>query len=65
MGAIIIKADNKSSKILKELAVRLGGDVTTISEEQYEDVLLGTLMEKEKTGKNVSRTAIFKKLGPK
>ncbi len=65
MGAIIIKADNKSSKILKELAVRLGGDVTTISDEQYEDVLLGTLMEKEKTGKNVSRTAIFKKLGPK
>lgn len=65
MGAITIKADNKSSKILKELAVRLGGDVTTISDEQYEDVLLGTLMEKEKTGKNVSRTAIFKKLGPK
>ena len=63
MGAIIIKADNKSSKILKELAERLGGDVTTISEEQYEDVLLGVLMEKEKTGKNTSRATIFKKLG--
>ena len=65
MGAILIKVDNKSSKILKELAERLGGDVTTISEEQYEDVLLGTLMDKEKTGRNASRAAIFKKLGSK
>lgn len=63
MGAIIIKADNKSSKTLKELAERLGGDVTTKSEEQYEDLLLGTLMDKEKTGKTSARSAIFKKLG--
>ena len=61
----MIKADSKSSKILKELAEKLGGDVTTITEEQYEDVLLGTLMNKEKTGKNSSRSAIFKKLGSK
>jgi hypothetical protein len=63
MGAIIIKADSQISKILKELAEKLGGDVTTISEEQYEDVLLGTLMQKEKTGKSVSRDVVFKKLG--
>ena len=63
MAAIVIKADNKSSKILKELAEQLGGNVTTISEEQYEDVLLGSLMDKEKTGKNTTRAAIFKKLG--
>jgi len=62
MGAIIIKADSQSSKILKELAEKLGGDVTIISEEQYEDVLLGTLMQKEKTGKNASRDVVFKKL---
>lgn len=62
MGAIIIKADSKSSKMLKELAEKLGGDVTTISDEQYEDVLLGALMDKEKTGKNTTRAAIFKKL---
>ena len=63
MGAIVIKADNESSKILKELAEKLGGNVTHIDEEQYEDILLGTLMEKEKTGKNTTRAAIFKKLG--
>ena len=62
MGAIVIKVDTKSSKILKELAEKLGGNVTSISEEQYEDVLLGALMEKEKTGKNTTRATIFKKL---
>ena len=65
MGAIVIKADNKSSKILKELAEKLGGSVTSISEDQYEDVLLGSLMEKEKTGKNATRASVFKKLGSK
>ena len=65
MGALVIKADNKSSKILKELAEKLGGNVTAISEEQYEDVLLGSLMDKEKTGKNSTRSAIFKKLESK
>ena len=55
MSALVVKTDSKSSKILKELAERLGGDVTTISDEQYEDLLLGALMEKEKTGKNTSK----------
>jgi hypothetical protein len=62
MGAIVIKADNKSSKILKDLAEKLGGNVTQIDEEQYEAILLGTRMEKEKTGKNTIRAAIFKLL---
>jgi len=62
MGAIIIKADNRSSKILKELAERLGASVTNVKEEQYEDFMLGTLMDSEKTGKTVSREVIFKKL---
>ncbi len=62
MGVIVIKADNQSNKILKALAEKLGGDVTPLDEEQYEDLMLGKLMEKEKTGKNASRQAIFKKL---
>ena len=63
MGSIVIKADNKSNQLLKELAEKLGGTVTQIDEEQYEDLLLGTLMDQEKTGKNISRTTVFKKLG--
>ena len=62
MGAIIIKADNQSSKILKELAERLGASVTKVKDEQYEDFILGALMDSKKTGKTVSRKAIFKKL---
>jgi hypothetical protein len=62
MGAIIIKADNKSSKILKELAERLGASVTKVNDEQYEDFMLGTSMDSAKTGKTVSREVILKKL---
>jgi hypothetical protein len=62
MGAIIIRADQKSSKLLKELAVQLGAVVTNVKDEHYEDFMLGTLMDSEKTGEIVSREEIFKKL---
>ena len=62
MGAIIIRADQKSSKILKELAVQLGAVVTNVKDEHYEDFMLGTLMDSEKTGEIVSREEIFKKI---
>ena len=62
MGAIIIRADQKSSKLLKELAVQLGAVVTNVKDEHYEDFILGTLMDSEKTGEIVSREEIFKKL---
>jgi hypothetical protein len=62
MGAIIIRADQKSSKLLKELAVQLGVAVTNVKDEHYEDFMLGTLMDSEKTGEIVSREEIFKKL---
>ena len=62
MGAIIIKADHKINKLLKELAVQLGAVVTNVKDEHYEDFMLGTLMDSEKTRKIVSREEIFKKL---
>ncbi len=62
MSAIIIRADQKSSKLLKELAVHLGAVVTNVKDEHYEDFMLGTLMDSEKTGEIVSREEIFKKL---
>jgi hypothetical protein len=65
MGAIIIRADLKSSKLLKELAVQLGAVVTNVKDEHYEDFMLGTLMDSEKTGEIVSREEIFKKLKEK
>jgi hypothetical protein len=65
MSAIVIKADNQNTKILKELAKKLGAYVLNINEEQYEDLALGLQMEKAKTGETVSRESIMKKLGKK
>jgi hypothetical protein len=65
MGAIVIKADNQNTRILKELAKKLGADVLNINEDQYEDLALGMLMDKVKTGKTVSRDSIMKKIRPK
>jgi hypothetical protein len=65
MSAIVIKSDNQSTKILKDLAKKLGADVININEEQYEDLALGLLMDKSKTGETVSRDAIMKKLDKK
>ena len=62
MGAIIIKADTKSNKILFDLAKKLGANVLTVRDEQFEDFALGSIMDSVKTGENVSRELILKKL---
>lgn len=62
MGAIIIKADKKSNKILSDLAKKLGGNVLTLADDQYEDFALGALMDSVKTGKSVSRESIMQQL---
>ena len=62
MSAIVIKADNQNTKILKELAKKLGANVISINEELYEDLALGLLIEKSKTGELVSREVIMEKL---
>lgn len=61
MSAIIIKADDKGTKILSELAKRLGAEVLTLDDKQFEDFALGTLMENRKTGQTVTREEIFRK----
>lgn len=65
MSAIVIKTDNQNTKILKELAKKLGANVLNINEEQYEDLALGLLMDRSKTGETVSRDSIMKKLNKK
>jgi hypothetical protein len=62
MGAIVIKTDTKSNKLLKALAEKLGGRAFAINDVQYEDLVLGALMDKEKTGELVSRDLIMEKL---
>jgi hypothetical protein len=62
MGAIVIKADKKSNKILTDLAKKLGGKVISLADDQYEDFALGTAMDEVKTGITVDRESIIVKL---
>lgn len=59
MSAIVINADSGNLKILTELARKLGGEVTKINDAQLEDLLFGKIIDKEKTGENVSRESII------
>jgi len=62
MGAILIKADNKSNKLLTDLAKKLGGNVISLADDQYEDFAIGSAMDSVKTGKIVDRESIIMKL---
>ena len=65
MSTIVIKADKQSSKILSELAKKLGGNVYDLKDDQFEDLMLGMMMDSVKTGKTVSRSTIMKNLKAK
>jgi hypothetical protein len=65
MGAIIIKADKKSNKILADLAKKLGGNVISLADDQYEDFALGLTMDAVKTGETVNRESIISRLQSK
>ena len=63
MGSIVIKSDNnRNLQLLTALAKQLWETVSKLSPSQAEDLQLGIFMKKEKTGKTVSRKAIFKHL---
>jgi hypothetical protein len=62
MGAIVIKSDSKSLKLITEIARRMGGEVTKLDNEQLEDFTFGEMLKEAKTGKTVSRETIMQKL---
>ncbi len=65
MSIIMIEADAQSSKILSSLAKRLGGKVVGLTRRQYEDFMLGELIDKTKTKRTVSRSAVMRELQKK
>lgn len=65
MSTIVIKADKQSSKILSELAKKLGGNVYDLKDDQFEDLMLGMMMDSVKTEKTVSRSTVMKNLKAK
>lgn len=62
MSAIVIKADSKSNKIFKDLAKKLGAQVVNMNDAQYEDFLLGSIINSEKTGEDISKEEVIKKI---
>ena len=62
MSIILIKADKANSKILADIAKKLGGEVIDINDNAFEDLMLGRFMDSVKTGKTVSKKTIMKKL---
>lgn len=62
MGAIIIKSDAKSLKLIMEIAKRMGSQVAKLDDDQLEDFTFGEMLKEAKTGKLVSRETILQKL---
>jgi urease accessory protein UreF len=63
MASIIIQSENSDNvKLIAKLAKKLGINVSDVTDEQSEDLALGSIMTKVKTGENVSRESIMKKL---
>ncbi|AFK02636.1 hypothetical protein Emtol_1490 [Emticicia oligotrophica DSM 17448] len=63
METIIIQSQSKStSKLLIELAKKLGEKVQVLDKEVSEDLLLGKMMTQSKTGKIVSKESILAEL---
>jgi hypothetical protein len=59
MSVIVIKGtDKKNARLIIELAKQLGGKVSGLSDEQYEDIMLGKMMDEIKTGIEVSKPVI-------
>jgi len=66
MNAIVIQSQSESNlKLLSELARKLGEKVTSLDDEQIEEFALGNLMKKVRTGKNVKRETVMRKLSSK
>jgi hypothetical protein len=63
MEAIIVHGtDKKNTRLIIELAKKLGGKVSGLTKEQFEDIMLGNIMDKVKTGQDVPKSMILEKL---
>ena len=63
MASLIIQSDNSDNlELIAKLAQKLGIHVNSVTEEQSEDLAIGTIMTNAKTGKSVSRDLIMRKL---
>jgi hypothetical protein len=63
MSTLVIQSKSKDNlKLLRELARKIGDKAVVLSEEQAEDLALGTYMNKVRTSKNVGIDLVIKKI---
>lgn len=63
MSTLVIQSKSRNNlKLLRELARKIGDKAVVLSEEQAEDLALGTFMNKVKTGKSVGIDQVMKKI---
>jgi hypothetical protein len=65
MSTLLINTDPANSKLLLDLAKKLGAEVLSIKKNQYEDIILGNQMDKIKTNELVSKNEILSQLKSK
>jgi|APGre2960657468_1045069.scaffolds.fasta_scaffold525895_1 hypothetical protein len=65
MSTLLINTDPANSKLLLDLAKKLGAEVLSIKKDQYEDIILGNQMDKIKTNDLVSKNEILSQLKSK
>jgi hypothetical protein len=65
MSTLLINTDPANSKLLLDLAKKLGAEVLSIKKDQYEDIILGNQMDKIKTNELVSKNEILSQLKSK
>lgn len=54
MSTLLIKSDNKNSKVMYYLAKKSGAKVQKIDDELFEDFAFGKIIEVSKTNENCS-----------
>ncbi len=63
MATIIIQTESKSTtKLMLDLAKKLGEKASVLSKDIEEDLIFGSMMEKAKTNKLVSKESILNSL---
>ena len=65
MSTLLINTDPANSKLLLDLAKKLGAEVLSLKKDQYEDIILGNQMDKIKTNELVSKNEILSQLKSK
>ena len=65
MSTLLINTDATNSKLLLELAKKLGAEVLSLKKDQYEDIILGNQMDTIKTNELVSKNEILAQLKSK